>query len=196
MEENLEKKKALSPQFNRQIIRSNTPYNLALKRLRATRIVQDRISGMTLKDIAKKYRRNVDTVKKDLQYATENGLVDQMEDRILNELVPLAIDTYKLKMKRDEDAFVAKDVLTNLARLSDKQERKRQNDNTHTLEAYLKIRSTKPTSGQIEHLSQHLKSITSGNAEESSTEVLQADVAAHTPTITELTPEQVEDPQG
>lgn len=196
MEEKVEKKKGFAPNFNRQVIRHNTPYNLALKRLRATRIVQDRIAGMTLKDIAKKYRRNVDTVKKDLQYATENGLVDQMEDRILNELVPLAIDTYKLKMTRDEDAFVAKDVLTNLARLSDKQERKRQNDNSHTLEAYLKIRASKSPSGQIEHLTQHLKSITSHNASESSEEVLQVDVAAHTPTITELTPESVEDPQG
>jgi hypothetical protein len=119
----------------------NSPISKALRRLRAHRIVEDRIMGLNIKDLSFKYNIGCETVTKELKFAKEIGIIDSLEDRILKELVPLAIETYKIKMSEDRDAYVAKDVLTNLARLSEKQERKQKDDDTNSLEAYIKLRS-------------------------------------------------------
>jgi hypothetical protein len=110
-----------------------------IRQLRATKMVEDRVFGLNHKQLAAKYKMSTQTVQKELRYAIDNNLVERLEERILNELVPLAIDTYKKKMQEDTDAFVAKDVLTNLARLSEKIER-REETTKYSLKAYLEMK--------------------------------------------------------
>lgn len=163
-----------------------------LKRVRAIRMANERIHGVPVKVIAQRYNLDRGTVLKELKYAADNGLIDQLEERILNELVPLAIDTYKEKMREDKDAFVAKDVLTNLARLSEKMEKRKDKEEGTSLEAYLKIRATKTTT-KVEGFKNAINNfLPKHNSSPNSEEVIEADVAAHSPTITELTPEPSE----
>lgn len=164
----------------------------ALRRLRATKLIEDRVMGLKMTEIAKKYRIAPETVRKELTFAHSLGLVEKLEDRILRELVPLAIETYKHKMKEDKDAFVAKDVLTNLARLSEKSERLRESAEQDTLEAYLKLRVKKhdKTTNAILDTANNIKAhITSSITAQDPEEDGIIDVAAHSPTSDELTPE-------
>lgn len=158
----------------------------AVRRLRAQKMVEDRVFGMSIAKMADKYQVHPNTVSKELRFANEEGLIANLEDRILRELVPLAIETYKAKMKEDKDAFVAKDVLTNLARLSEKQERRQKEDTSNTLEAYIRLRATKndPTAKSLVTTASSItNAITANISSEDSEEVIEADVAAHSPTI-------------
>lgn len=173
-----------------------TEVTKALRRLRATKLVEDRVMGMKMTEIAKKYRISPLTARKELEFAKSLGVIEKLEDRILRELVPLAIETYKYKMKEDKDAFVAKDVLTNLARLSEKSERLQKDNDHETLEAYLKLRVKKNDStatallDTANSVKNHItSSITPQNSEEDDI----IDVAAHSPTSASLTPESEED---
>lgn len=112
--------------------------NPQLRRLRALQIVSERVYGATLKDIAKKFNISEKTVAAELQYATRNGLIESAEERILNELVPLALETYKRALSGDTpDVFVAKDVLGQLAKISDRATSSKQHQEKLTLAAYL-----------------------------------------------------------
>lgn len=167
----------------------------AIRRLRAQKMVEDRVLGMPLKEMALKYHIHRATVQKELSFAVQEGLVEKLEDRILRELVPLAIETYKHKMKEDKDAFVAKDVLTNLARLSEKQERAKKDSSSDTLEAYIRLRATKhdqTAKTLVSTANSIAASIPPILSQKDPEEVIEADVAAHSPTITELTPEPQE----
>jgi hypothetical protein len=123
------------------------PTEKAIRNLRALKLVEDRVLGNTHSELAVKYKMSIPNVRKELRYAISEGLVETLEERILNELVPLAIETYKVKMSEDRDAFVAKDVLSNLARLSEKKERK-DNDTKFSLKAYLETRSNNDTTAK------------------------------------------------
>lgn len=161
----------------------------AIRKLRAYRLVEERVLGMKMVDIAKKYSITPHIVRKELDFAHQNGLIESLEERILTELVPLAIDTYKHKMSEDKDAFVAKDVLQNLSRLSEKQEKRNQSSQGDTLEAYLKMRMVKsndPTATTLVSTARDVKDlITSSITPESSEETSILDVAAHSPTPAE-----------
>lgn len=100
--------------------------NPALRRARVAKVIQQRLLGDSMATIATNLNISHDTVKTDLAYAKQHGMIDSLEDRVLSELVPLAIDTFKHKMLEDHDPFVAKTVLEQLARLSSRADRKKE----------------------------------------------------------------------
>jgi len=85
----------------------------SFKRAKAMAMVTERIHGSTYKAIAAKFKCSIDTVKRMLDWADENGLVEKYEEQILQDLVPLAIQAYKDALVKG-DTFVAKDVLSGM----------------------------------------------------------------------------------
>ncbi len=100
--------------------------NPALRRARVAQVITKRLAGESMQKIANDLNLNHDTIRKDMKYATQHGMIESLEDRVLNELVPLAIDTFIHKMKEDHDPFVAKTVLEQLARLSTRADRQKE----------------------------------------------------------------------
>lgn len=62
----------------------------ALQRLRALKVVELRVTGHSYEEIAKYLRCSMGTVKNILKFAEKAELIVDAEDKILNELVPLA----------------------------------------------------------------------------------------------------------
>lgn len=84
-----------------------------MRKAQATLIVARRIQGATIKSIADEFHMNEVTVKDRLAYAIKENLVQTAQDRVLNELVPLALDAFK-KLLEDGDYDAARDVLQGL----------------------------------------------------------------------------------
>lgn len=78
-------------------------------RARALAMVERRIRSVPLKDIAAEFNVTIRTVERNLDYAKRAGLIVQFEDRILQELVPAAIETFK-KAIEDGNVEIAKEV--------------------------------------------------------------------------------------
>lgn len=111
-----------------------------LRRVRALQMLQRRITGGTLEQIADEFGVTRETVSRQLKWAAREGLIEDHEERILNELVPEAIRIYSEKMKNDNDAFVARDVLTFLTKLGDRVAARREHVEEMTLSAYMRLR--------------------------------------------------------
>lgn len=113
----------------------------ALRRVRALSIVGDRVVGMSNGEIAKKYNITEHTVIKEVKWAKQQGIIESAEERILNELVPLAITTYKERMQgADKDVFVAKDVLGMLSKLGERSDKRQLAKAEMGLEAWMEMR--------------------------------------------------------
>jgi DNA-binding transcriptional MocR family regulator len=82
--------------------------------------------GTSMRTISTNLNISHDSVVADLKYAQSHGMIESLEQRVLSELVPLAIDTFKKKMLEDNDPFVAKTVLEQLARLSTRADRQKE----------------------------------------------------------------------
>lgn len=100
--------------------------NPALRRARVSRVLASRIAGDSMSKIAGDLNISIDTVKTDLAYAKTHRMLESLEDRVINELIPLAIETFKHKMIEDKDPFVAKTVLEQLTRLSARADRQKE----------------------------------------------------------------------
>lgn len=80
----------------------------------------------------------------EIKMAEKTGILDELNSRILSELVPEAIRVYKDKMTKEDDAFVAKDVLKHLDRLTQIQIDKQSGDQPkYSIDAYIKAKAPK-----------------------------------------------------
>jgi hypothetical protein len=61
-----------------------------LRRLRALRMIEMRIKGKTMKEVADEFGVSTDTVERTLSWAKKAELVVEAEDKILRDLVPAA----------------------------------------------------------------------------------------------------------
>lgn len=84
--------------------------NQALYRLRALKMIELRLKGISLVAIGKEFGVSDQTVARSLKWAETNGLIESFEDQILNELVPAAMKTLKEAMVDGKNADVALEV--------------------------------------------------------------------------------------
>lgn len=84
--------------------------NHALYRLRALKMIELRLKGISLVAIGKEFGVSDQTVARSLKWAETNGLIESFEDQILNELVPAAMKTLREAMVDGKNADVALEV--------------------------------------------------------------------------------------
>lgn len=113
-----------------------------IKRIRATEMVALRVAGMTLEDIGKQYNCDPRTVKRYLEWAGKNGIIQSAETRILDELVPLAINTYKTALLNG-DTFAAKHIIDKLGEMAERAEKRQGKNEDRIFDAWMKEREAK-----------------------------------------------------
>lgn len=82
----------------RQMSAASKLHDPALRKLRALRIIEQRIIGMSLKQIGLGLGIEALTVSDEINWAKRQGLMDTLENQILSELVPAAIGAAKKAM--------------------------------------------------------------------------------------------------
>lgn len=131
--------------------------NAKVHKLRRQYIMVCRLFGMNRKQIAEKLNLGINTVAHEIRMAKKDGTLESLNERILAELAPLAIDVYKKKMLQEDDAFVAKDVLKHLDRLTARQDEKESVQEGHmSISAYIQAKKQLPT-GDVVSVEQVLK---------------------------------------
>lgn len=118
------------------------------KRARNLLMLNDALHGLSRREIAEKFRVSESTVDRALDWVKRANLVTQFEDRILQELVPEAIETFKRALKKD-DTEVARDVFKGLGLLLKPQERatKSPSEEGEDLEIYIRKLRKAPEEG-------------------------------------------------
>jgi transposase len=128
-----------------------------LRKLRRQQIVMSKVLGMTNEHIGRVFNLRRSTVAREVNEAKKEGMLESLNERIIEELVPDAIELYKRKMKDEDDAFVAKDVLKHLERLTArKDEKARQEGIQYSMDTYIRSKRELPN-GQVVSIEQHVK---------------------------------------
>jgi hypothetical protein len=118
-----------------------SPSTRGIKRLRAMMMLEQRVSGVPLLEIAKTFNISQDAVRDNLDWAAREGLIQQHEETILSSLVPKAIAAYeKALTAKDPDVFVAKDVIERMMRIAERIDKKQEHKEEFGLSAFLRLR--------------------------------------------------------
>lgn len=107
-----------------------------LWKTRALAMLQRRIYGTTVREIAKEFKVKEETVYESLRWVKSTKLVEAYEKSFL-ELVPDAIRVYQQKLIEDQDPYVAKDILDKVFKLGDRFSQQTQHNQNISLTAYL-----------------------------------------------------------
>lgn len=121
-----------------------------IKRLRAMEMVAMRVAGETMATIGERFNCDPTTVKRHLTWAGKQGIIASAESRILDELVPLAINTYKTALENG-DTFAAKHVLDKLGDMAERAERRNEKSEDRVIEMWMKDREKKVTKDGKSH---------------------------------------------
>lgn len=113
-----------------------------IKRIRASEMVALRIAGESLEAIAKRFNCDARTVKRYLAWAGKTGIIDGAESRILDELVPLALQTYKTALENG-DTFAAKHIIDKLGEMAERAEKRKDKGEDRLFEMWMKDRESK-----------------------------------------------------
>jgi hypothetical protein len=115
-----------------------------LQDARALAMVQSRIHGRSLAQIADEFNVSVDTVKRSLSRAERMDLTARYEDYLVGRLAPLAIGALEQAL-HDNDSAVAVKILESIGLIKKPKDQGRapQEDEGDTWEAYLKVRKTR-----------------------------------------------------
>jgi DNA-binding transcriptional regulator LsrR (DeoR family) len=152
-----EKTKTKNERINlaeRQASKLNDP---EMRKFRRQQMVMSRVMGMNNKQIGKIFNLTGATVAQEINKAKKEGVLDSLNERILDELVPDAIAVYKKKLLEEDDAFVAKDVLKHLERLTNRKDEKEKSESVqYSMQAYIQSKQQLPN-GQIVNIQQTLK---------------------------------------
>lgn len=110
---------------------------------RALAMIDKRIHGRTLAQIAEEFNVSVDTVKRSLDRAEKLNLVDRYEDYLFGRLGALALGAYEAALL-EGDTAVATKVLESLGVVKKAKDHPREASESDgdTWEAYLKVRKT------------------------------------------------------
>lgn len=95
-----------------------------------------RIQGMTNVEIGKAYNASPQTVARAIEWAYRQGMVYDLENKVINDLIPKAIAIYA-KQLDEGDPHVAKDVIDKLVKLGTRFEGREQAVEEVTLKSYL-----------------------------------------------------------
>lgn len=109
-----------------------------LRALRATKVVEMRVAGMTEAAIATELGISLDTVHRDVKFMRETGRIANLEEKVLD-LVPQAVKVVRENLGSDKpDVKGALKVLELLLRLGDRAEARvaKGEDKTMDLQAY------------------------------------------------------------
>jgi hypothetical protein len=109
-------------------------------------MLECRVKGWTMPEIAAEYRCSIDTVERHLEWAVREGQIQKHEETILERLIPKAITAYEKALDRD-DVFVAKDLLGHLMKLSERVDARREHVEELSLTAWLKTRKRTESGG-------------------------------------------------
>lgn len=133
--------------------RLGTPPNTVIKSdklqdARALAMVQSRIHGRSLKQIAEEFGVSTDTVERSLSRAEKMNLTERYEDYLVGRLAPLAIGAIQNALENN-DAAVAMKILESIGLIKKpKDMSKSQGDGeADTWEVYLKARKPRRTDG-------------------------------------------------
>lgn len=110
---------------------------------RALRMLELKISGNDNKQIAKRFQVTEKTVKDSLDFAIKQGVVEDLEQKIIKELVPQAIEVYREALNSPSHKVdVAKDLLTKLVQIGTRSSKQQQHREQLGLKAYLDAKRT------------------------------------------------------
>lgn len=124
-------------------------------RARALRMLELRVhSNMSIQEIATHFRVSVDTVERSLRFAKKEGMVDDLEARVVDELGELALEAYRTKLTADDpDMYVAKDVLDKIFKLGERHENRTTQAAEMSLRAYLEQKRNESRTSDTENTS-------------------------------------------
>lgn len=114
--------------------------NPAIRRVRAMKMLEMRVAGHTMDAIAAEFNCHPDTVARNLDWAAREGLLQKTEEDIISKLVPEAIRVYTDALAKNNDTFVAKDVLTHAMKIADRLAARKEHEEDLSLNAWLKTR--------------------------------------------------------
>lgn len=104
-------------------------------------MLEHRIKGWTLQEIADEYRCSIDTVQRHLDWGAREGNILKHEETILERLMPKAIKAYEKALDAEvPDIFVAKDLMAHLMKMSERVEKRTEHVEELSLTAWLKTR--------------------------------------------------------
>jgi hypothetical protein len=122
----------------------------AIRKLRRQQIVMSKVMGLTNKHIGKVFGLAAGTIAHEINMAKKDGTLDDLNQRILDELVPDAIAVYKKKLLEEDDAFVAKDVLKHLERLTTrKDDKESRQEAQYSMQAYIEQKRQLPDGSMV-----------------------------------------------
>ncbi len=107
-----------------------------LYRIRALKILEMRLAGAKMAEIAKTMNVHVNTVLASIKWASREGITQELEARFLSNLVPDAMKVYKAKLAEGNE-FVAKDVIDKMIKLGDRFQEKLDKQEDRGLQAYV-----------------------------------------------------------
>lgn len=117
-----------------------------IRKLRRQQMVMAKVMGLPTQKISEMFNLSRHTVNYEINMAKKDGTLEALNERIITELVPDAIDLYLRKMREEDDAFVAKDVLKHLERLTNrKDEKEKSQQMQYSMEAYIKSKQQLPS---------------------------------------------------
>jgi hypothetical protein len=89
--------------------------NPQLRRIRAKKMIAMRVNNWSVSQIGAHFQLGNEQVSNTLRWAEKEGVVNEFEDEILRDLVPLAIQAYKDQLNDPDkvraNTVVAKDIL-------------------------------------------------------------------------------------
>lgn len=110
-----------------------------VRRARRALIVWDRLHGYTLQQLQDKYQLSTKKVMMEMTKARKEGLLQDIESRIIGELSTKALDLYT-KALDEGDLFVAKDILLHAAKVADRSAKQQIQKEGMTLQLWMQMR--------------------------------------------------------
>ena len=132
--------------YRNNVAKKTALYDPKIRKLRRQQLVMAKVMGLPTDKISEMFNISRHTVNHEINMARKDGTLEALNERIINELVPDAIELYLKKMREEDDAFVAKDVLKHLERLTNrKDEKEKQQQVQYSMEAYIKSKQQLPS---------------------------------------------------
>jgi hypothetical protein len=85
--------------------------------LRALRIIQRLLGGARMPEVAQEMGRTVTTLKKELRWAERQGLMDDLKDKVLSALAPVALERVREAITSEGNTDAALEVLKGIGLL-------------------------------------------------------------------------------
>jgi hypothetical protein len=115
---------------------------------RAMEMLKHKLAGSTYQAIAAQYGVSVDTVSRSIDYLGRSGTLAVLENKIIEELVPKAVQIYSQQLDKG-NVDVAKDVIKNLVLIGNRDSKRKEHVEKLGLKAYLESKKDRLKSEDI-----------------------------------------------